>query len=302
MWKTLEYLNKKSRALLIILGFVLVLFLAVLDHYTGSDFFFSISYLIPIFLIAWFLGKWAGVIISIISAILVSIVSTIAWFMTDILPESSPLHNTLPVWNTTAKFGFFLAFTYILSAMKSALEYERELARTDYLTSVANRRFFFEIAGAEIKRMLRHDRPFTLAYLDIDNFKNVNDRFGHNAGDEVLKTISKTIKNSLRMYDVVARVGGDEFTILLPETDTVNGRSVIERVRKNLAAAFPESKLRVTFSVGVITFRHFAGTVDEMVNMADSLMYTVKKSGKNDAKYRFIDNTADGLRTDILVE
>ncbi len=302
MWKTLEYLNKKSRIMLIILGFVLVILLAVLDHFTGSEFFFSLSYLLPVFLIAWFLGKWAGVIISMVSAILVSVVSTIAWFMSDILPESSPLHSTLPVLNITAKFGFFLVFTYILSALKSALEYERELARTDYLTSVANRRFFFEMAAVEIKRLLRHERPFTLAYMDIDNFKSVNDRYGHNTGDEVLKTISKTIKNSLRTYDIVARVGGDEFTILLPETDTANGKAVIERVRKNLAEAFPDTKLKVTFSIGVITFRRFDGSVDEMVNMADSLMYTVKKSGKNAAKYKFIDNTKEGLHTDLLVE
>ena len=288
MWKILDYLNRQARTLLVILGFVLVILLAILDHYIGADLFFSMSYLLPIFLIAWFLGKWAGVIISIISAILVSVVTTIAWFMANIAPESSSLHHPNPVWNVTVKFGFFLVFTYILAALKSALWYEKELARTDYLTSVANRRFFFELSNIETKRLLRHNRPFTLAYMDIDDFKKINDRYGHNRGDEVLKLVSMTIKNSIRMYDMIARMGGDEFTVLLPETDANNGKIVMERIKKNLAAAVAEKGWEVTFSIGVITFYRFTGSVDEMVNMADRLMYNVKKSGKNNVKYELL--------------
>jgi diguanylate cyclase (GGDEF)-like protein len=174
-----------------------------------------------------------------------------------------------------------LIFANILTALKKGLDHERELARTDHLTGVANRRFFFEVADMEAKRARRHERLFSVAYMDIDDFKAINDRFGHTVGDNLLKSISKTIKANVRDIDVVARLGGDEFAVLMPETDRDSAYAVVERIQENLMRTVRTNNWPVSFSIGVATWANPPLTVDDMLRDADMLMYSVKISGKN---------------------
>ena len=112
-----------------------------------------------------------------------------------------------------------MIFTLLLSSLKRALDRERELSGTDVLTGIRNARSFREVLGAEIERSKRFQRPFTVAYLDLDNFKTVNDCHGHEHGDELLRLVGNTILTGIRKTDTVARLGGDEFALLLPETE-----------------------------------------------------------------------------------
>jgi diguanylate cyclase (GGDEF)-like protein len=162
---------------------------------------------------------------------------------------------------------------------------EKNLARKDMLTGAANRRLFFELAEVEIRRSRRYKHPFTLAYIDLDNFKKVNDTQGHNAGDNVLKVVVETIRKNIREIDLISRLSGDEFVILLPETNLSQAKVVIERTQKGLLFAMQKNSWPVTFSIGVITFEKVPSTADEMVKVADNLMYEVKKSGKNNIRY-----------------
>jgi len=165
--------------------------------------------------------------------------------------------------------------------LRGALEREKNVARIDFLTGVLNRRGFYEMAGTESQRSRRYKRPLSLVYVDIDNFKGVNDSLGHESGDELLTHVAAAIQGAVRGTDVVGRLGGDEFSVLLPETDHENGMVVVEKVRRQLRESMRKRNWPVTFSVGVTSFRTAPESVDEMIREADRVMYSVKLKGKD---------------------
>jgi diguanylate cyclase (GGDEF)-like protein/PAS domain S-box-containing protein len=162
-----------------------------------------------------------------------------------------------------------------------ALEREKVLSSVDPLTGTINARVFRDRAREEIDRSRRYGRPFTLAYVDLDNFKTVNDRFGHSAGDNLLRMVTDIIRNNLRTTDIFARVGGDEFAFLLPETDQGSAHAVLDKIRNKVASSLQEAELPVTMSVGAVVYLSPPDSVDSMIQQADNLMYQAKYSGKN---------------------
>src|ERR1019366_2344336 len=165
--------------------------------------------------------------------------------------------------------------------LKESLERERNAARVDFLTGILNRRVFFEIAGSESQRSRRYKRPLSLVYVDLDNFKAVNDTMGHDAGDELLVEVAAVIHTEVRGTDTVGRLGGDEFAVLLPETDQEQGTVVVQKVQKQLLEAMQQKQWPVTFSIGLISFEVPPESIEEMVREADRVMYSVKLKGKN---------------------
>ncbi|MDY6970117.1 MAG: diguanylate cyclase [Spirochaetota bacterium] len=156
-----------------------------------------------------------------------------------------------------------------------------EIARTDPLTGIPNRRTFIEKASLEIHRAQRYFHPFSIAYLDIDNFKNINDSFGHNTGDALICLVADTIKNNIREIDEIARLGGDEFVILLSQTDSKIAYSVVNKLKTILSEIMKENKWPVTFSIGIVTFIKPPISVDNAIAKADSIMYSAKQEGKD---------------------
>jgi diguanylate cyclase (GGDEF)-like protein/PAS domain S-box-containing protein len=165
--------------------------------------------------------------------------------------------------------------------LQAALENEKRVSRVDFLTRIPNRRTFYEVIEMEAKRARRYQRALTLAYIDVDNFKEVNDMFGHSVGDDLLKLIGKEIQENIRTTDTVARLGGDEFAILLPETDSEGATKVMAKVQGHLQEAVREQNWAVSFSVGVVTFTKALDSVEEMIKHVDELMYEVKRGGKS---------------------
>jgi diguanylate cyclase (GGDEF)-like protein len=155
----------------------------------------------------------------------------------------------------------------------------------DALTGIGNRRSFEEILTLEIGRALRYGRPLTLLYLDVDDFKAVNDRFGHAAGDGVLCLIADVIRRNMRVTDQAARLGGDEFVVLLPETGLEEARVVVSKLLADLKATAGEGLAPVTASAGVASFRRPLESARLMIEKADALMYVVKRRGKNGVDY-----------------
>jgi len=163
------------------------------------------------------------------------------------------------------------------------LEQTRELSITDELTKLYNRRHFYEVLQLEIDRTQRYGRPFTLAMLDLDGFKEYNDRFGHSNGDGVLKSLAVTLRSSLRKSDIAFRYGGDEFIIVLPATDAARARRIVDRIRSEwLQAPKAESAILESplgFSAGIAQFPDDAETGDGLILLADAALYRSKRGG-----------------------
>jgi diguanylate cyclase (GGDEF)-like protein len=281
MTKLIQYLTKQPRWILVTIGFLMVILVGIVDHLTGPEFFFSIFYIIPIFLVTWLTERRTGVVISIASAI--------AWFIADFTSGAIYTHPAAPCWNVGVGFGTFVILTFILSALKSAWEHEKELARTDSLTGTSNRRHFIELATMEINRARRYKHPFTVIHIDLDDFKIVNDRFGHTTGDALLRSVVNTIQNNVRATDIVARLGGDEFIILMPETGSGPAEIITSKIQKLNLSVMQKNGWPVTLSIGGVTFITAPATIDEMLRVSDGLMYAAKNSGKNAIKLEVVD-------------
>jgi diguanylate cyclase (GGDEF)-like protein len=165
--------------------------------------------------------------------------------------------------------------------LKNALQREQEISRTDTLTKLPNRRAFYETLEAERVRSLRYHHPLTVAYVDLDNFKKVNDSLGHAEGDEVLISVAATLRTNLRASDFVARIGGDEFAIALPQTDARCSETVLKKLQVSLLEAMASRNSGVTFSIGAVNFMEPRDSLDTLVQIADGIMYGVKTRGKN---------------------
>ena len=270
------FLNKRGPFFWMITGLIGVVCVGYADFLTGWELSFSIFYLIPIVLVTWFAGRNLGLVMS--------IASTIVWFTADNLsgqPYSQPI---FPFWNAGVRLGFFILVSFLLPALKER-EHEKEIARRDYLTGAANRRQFFEVAQAELERFQRYQHPFTIVYLDIDDFKTVNDQQGHQIGDQLLCSVVNRATLALRKTDFLARLGGDEFVALLPETDAEAAHIAVSKLQHALLEEMHSNNWPATYSIGVITCLDAHLTTDELINKADALMYSVKKNGKNAIAY-----------------
>lgn len=158
----------------------------------------------------------------------------------------------------------------------------RRLARTDPLTGLANRRMFEEILKKETKRAVRNDQNLAILVADIDNFKSVNDTFGHPKGDEVLKMVADLLVDSVRESDTVARWGGDEFIVLLPQSDEANCRAVVERIERTFAAEFGCVDFAQQVQLGLSVGWSAGEPLDtsSLIAQADMMMYCTKSSRK----------------------
>ncbi len=248
-----------------------------LNFLTGWELDLSLFYVAPIMFATWFLGLRAG--------LLACLASTAVWFLVDLSWLHVYTSEFVHYWNMSIRLSFFVLYAFLLDSIKNVHEREKSLARTDGLTGAANARSFFELLELEIARSQRYRHPFALAYLDLDNFKTVNDRFGHAEGDRALSTIADYVKRNLRTMDVLGRLGGDEFALLLPEMDPNTVRTVIAKLQEGLLQTMQRHNWPITFSIGVMTCETVYPDADDLIKAADELMYTVKNSGKNAVKY-----------------
>lgn len=168
-------------------------------------------------------------------------------------------------------------------ALKQHQEKLTTLANIDQLTGLYNRRHLIRVSENEINNQKRTNAPLSLILIDIDNFKIVNDTLGHDAGDEVLKNISSIITTSIRPLNVAARWGGEEFVILLPNTESNDAKTVAERLRKNVennATSYESTKLNITITLGCTTSKNNE-SLNELLLAADNALYKGKDKGKN---------------------
>ncbi len=276
-----DYLNSLPKPLVITLGVIILGMVGVIDYLTGPNFSLSILYLIPVLLVSWYAGRLPGIAISVACAL--------TWLVASLLAKNYHEYPVVLYWNDMMELAFFLTVTILITALKSSLQREMVLAKTDYLTKLPNRRCFFEFSEKELGRSLRYRHPLTIIYLDIDNFKTVNDTMGHSAGNDLLCLVAGTLSRNIRSTDMVARLGGDELALLLPESDAESARNVVRKVMNSLKGALKDD-WPVTFSVGMVTYMLPPASVDEMVKKADNLMYAVKLAGKGAVRHEVVEH------------
>ncbi|MBD3237423.1 MAG: diguanylate cyclase [Candidatus Eisenbacteria bacterium] len=157
----------------------------------------------------------------------------------------------------------------------------RRLAITDDLTNICNRRHFLERLQHEIDRARRYETPFSVLFLDIDNFKELNDSFGHHVGDRILAELGSVLKYWARRSDLVARYGGEEFAILLPMTDKTRARCAAERLRQKIEQHTFYRRKKLTVSIGIAGFPEDGESVDPLLGRVDEALYLAKQTGRN---------------------
>lgn len=254
--------------------------IGILDHITGYEFSFSVFYVIPVSLAVWSLGLRVGTLFSLLSAVV--------WVTADKMSGNVYSHGIIPFWNGFVHLLFLLIISYLLNIVRNNYTTMKHLSDTDSLTGVMNGRGFEKAMRDIFPTASRLNHILSIAFIDLDNFKSVNDRFGHSTGDKLLTDLAELMKRSIRQSDIVARMGGDEFVILLMDTDYDTSDRIMTRIKNETELLMKENGWPVTFSAGMITFKSDLSTSDNLIKLADEIMYEVKNSSKNGFIHKLI--------------
>jgi len=261
-----------GRAALVI-GFVLFIAIVATDYLTPYELNLTPFYLFVVLLVTWNSGWQWGLGFSVLCIV--------AEGSTDLLTGHPYPEQIYFYIDNANRLVIYLVAWGLISQLKIQHEREKDSARRDYLTGLLNQKGFYEAFSVEIARHRRENSPMSVAFLDCDNFKEVNDGRGHNEGDRLLTNLAQTMRANLRKTDVIGRLGGDEVAIVLSKTDKDHAAHVIDKLRRELNAAMAEHGWPVTFSIGVGIFASVPQSEDEIISFTDKLMYRVKSSGKN---------------------
>ena len=263
----------RRRALASLAGVLGIAVIGVLDYRTGIQVRVFPLYYAPLALLAWYFGR--------LGALIATGLCVVAWFSSNVLAGLQYTHPGIWLVNTLMQGFSFAIVGFLLAAVRAALSRERALSRTDPLTSMLNRLGFSEAGERLLALCQRNQRPITLAYIDLDRFKAINDERGHQAGDDVLRTVADLFRLHLRPSDVAGRLGGDEFIVLFPEIGGSEAVPTLERLRSAFTDATTAGRLPVTASIGGITFPRAPERVDDLLRLGDALMYSAKAEGGN---------------------
>jgi diguanylate cyclase (GGDEF)-like protein len=275
--RILTFLDRQKKTTLWGIITLLLLALGIIDYFTGAELSISLFYLVPISLASWSLGIKPGQVVAMFAALI--------WQASNLLAGEHVSGPFVIIWNTAIRLGVFLIYSTLLSEFRIVLQHQTELSRTDPLTGILNRRSFYEAVSMELKKIDRYQRIFSVVFIDLDNFKSVNDAFGHLTGDALLVRVAECINRQLRGTDIAARLGGDEYAILMAETDEAAAQKAIPRIQTALIDEMAAAKWPVTFSMGVLTCNAAPSSVQDTLHLSDQLMYAAKRSGKNCIEY-----------------
>jgi diguanylate cyclase (GGDEF)-like protein len=253
------------------LAAVLVVLAGVGDRLTGDAVAFTLVYLVPVALASWGGERSSGLLIAAAAALSSYVVNR------SHVPE---LGTAVQAWNLATELGVYATMATLLASLRRRVDLESERALTDPLTGLRNRRAFQQSASAELERARRHAHPFTLAVLDLDDFKQLNDALGHGVGDEALAAVAGVLRHRLRVVDLAARLGGDEFALLLPETTAAEADTVFRDLQAQIGSRMRERAWPVGLSLGAVTFASVPRDLDEALREADARLYEAKRAGK----------------------
>jgi diguanylate cyclase (GGDEF)-like protein len=255
------------------LAVVVVALLGIVDYASGPQIAFSVFYLLPVSLVGWKSAQGAAAAVAALAAT--------TWIIADVSAGQEFARPWIAVWNAGTRLAMFLIVVRLLASLRRVLDVQTRLATLDSLTNVLNPRAFAAALGRVVDEAARDGTPFSFAYIDLDDFKQVNDRLGHSGGDRTLAVLAQTLEQSLRATDVVGRLGGDEFGIVFPGTGSAAAKRVMGDLVTRVRRGVREMPIEVTFSIGAVTFLTPSQTIDEVIKASDELMYQAKSCGKN---------------------
>lgn len=255
------------------LALLLMAVVGFMDYVTSLEVSFSIFYLVPVAIAAWYAGTHFGWGASLLAAAV--------WLWVD--TEAGHLYSNawIPFWNAGVRLGFFVIIAHLLVRLHVSLDSMAALARFDGLTRLLNARSVKHDYEHIAQFARRHRQTVALGFIDLDDFKRINDNFGHQAGDDVLKAVATRLRDQARNSDLVGRVGGDEFVVLLPNTDLAGAEIFFLKLRESLIELARAKQWQIGFSVGVAVISDPPPIAETAFAWADALMYDVKKTGKN---------------------
>jgi diguanylate cyclase (GGDEF)-like protein len=247
--------------------------IAYVDAVTGIELRIFPLYFVPVLVVGLRFGRWP--------ALATAAFCAAVWYLSH---RMAGLHSSRSEIDVVNLFVMAVAFGVVAllgAAQRGWLRRERALSRTDGLTGLLNGRGFYEAAAVELARSSRYQHPLTVAYIDLDDFKIVNDRFGHARGDAVLVAVAHAMRRACRSTDLVGRLGGDEFVVLFPETGRDAAEAALAKLRSRVREAARGDGQAVTMSVGSVSFAEPPTDVERLVHEADKAMYAAKTGGKD---------------------
>ncbi len=265
--------NARQKWLLTAGCIVLIDLIARLHYITGFAYEFNSFYTLPLLASAWWLGN--------VTCVCTTVFCLVDWAYTDIRlgGEQSGL---LPlVCNTATRAVTIGCVIVIVKRLRHALQQEWDNSRKDQLTGLCNRRLYYELGTTVLEIAKRQSLPVTIAFMDLDRFKEVNDTLGHAAGDDLLRTVAAVMQDHFRCEDVLARLGGDEFAAVMPGLTAADARTRLESLRDKIRAAMGQRRWPVTLSIGAASFAEVTGDIEAMVSAADAAMYEAKAAGRD---------------------
>ena len=239
---------------------------------TPSSARLGVLYIVPVLLVTWTEGLTWGIVFAVATTVFRE---AIAW---DQMPADTPL-----LWRVVNGSAYLAVLAVAMAGLQMLRRSQALLARLvtqDQLTNVLNARAFADRLSQELDRNRRYPRPLALLYMDLDNFKVINDTHGHQTGDAVLRLVADAMRSSVRQADVVGRLGGDEFAVLMPETDAQLADSAAKRLASSLRNVFRGTP-NVTASIGVVSCTATEANTDDLLRRADQAMYDAKRMGKD---------------------
>jgi diguanylate cyclase (GGDEF)-like protein len=259
-----------SRSTGVLLGVLIVGVTVAIDYALGPDIQFSVFYAFGPIVTAWCATRRDGILVAVLAAL-----TSVALHLLngELAAEPLPLLLSLLI-----RLGSLTLIAVLVAQVRALTERLETLSMRDSLTGLLNRRALLERLDEEIARARRKATPLSLVYADVDWFKSVNDRFGHSVGDEFLVLVADALSQSLRPTDIAARMGGDEFVVLLPETDAAGTARIAERLAEQLDPL--ETRYGAGLSLGFSSFATPPDSAESAINTADSAMYDAKRARK----------------------
>ena len=270
--RVLNYLESISKRAMALIAIGITILLGILDFETAAEIHFLVIYLLPIALASWYLNRNSGIYIA--------IMCSLVWLVADSLGGRFHSSPWIAGWNFLMRTGAFVVISLSQSQLRSKFDALSELARRDFLTGLPNGRAFYELTAREMERAYG-DEPLTLAFIDLAGFKWINHRLGYATGDQMMCTIAHAIRQNVPRPDLVGRIGGTSFAVLLPNTASDGANLILDQVQSALKDERKKYAQPVTFFISAVACTKVPRSIAELMHQAEAQMTRMKGGTKD---------------------